>query len=156
MKILRFFAIFCLILSAFSLSGCDDKRLASAKIERVEGANFQYDPFSQEVTFGGAGFFLERYSEDMTKGTQEGYRVGIKMIAPAGVDDFETGTLSMQGKTISGGEFYREVNGQKTGEVILYPVFQKVDDVVEIKVIWQDGVAEQTYKVKILQGTILE
>ena len=142
------------------LIGCSENLLyaeVNRDSENVGGSiSFDYNKDLGIITIGGENEQIQYYKEDIAKGWEEsGNRVGIKFTAPAKVKEYETGTLSYQGKTISSGDFYREVNGQKIGEAVVYPLIKDVDKEIEIKITWQDGIEEQTYKVKIAKGTVL-
>jgi len=142
------------------LIGCSEK-LPYAEVNRdsenVGGSiSFDYDKDLGIITIGGENEQIQYYKEDIAKGWEEsGNRVGIKFTAPVKVKEYETGTLSYQGKTISSGDFYREINGQKIGEVVVYPLIKDINKDIEIKITWQDGIEEQTYKLKIAKGTTL-
>ena len=140
--------------------GCSEKlpyATVTRDSENIGGSiSFAYNQDLGEIYFGGEGEEIQYYESDITKGWEKaGCRVGIKLTPPIKIKEHETGTLTYQGKTISSGDFYREVNGQKIGEVVIYPLIEDIDKEIEIKITWQDGIDEQTYKVKIVKGTRL-
>lgn len=147
---------FLLILPILLCTGCNDS-LPLAKISRdseLTGGSLPFSVVENKIYFGGEGECVQFYDVDVTKGWDKaGNRVGIVLSAPAGVNEFDTGTLSMQGKTISSGGFYSTVNGEKIGKVTLYPLVSPDEREVEIKITWQDGTAEQSYKVIINDKT---
>lgn len=150
MKGLKIYLLVCLV--ALLLSGCS-RALPLARVERDEeltGGNLSFKIEGDKIYLGGKDQCLQFYEANIAKGWAEaGNRVGLVFYAPSKIEDFDTGTLVFQGKTIQGGEFYQTVNGQKTGKVTLYPLFTSEKRTAEIKITWQDGTAEQTYQVII-------
>ena len=55
MKILRFFAIFCLFLMPVCVFGCQEGQLDSANVEVMDGVNFLYNDMRREIFLGGYG-----------------------------------------------------------------------------------------------------
>ena len=154
MKFLK--VAFILILPIIFCTGCNNS-LPLAKVSRdseLTGGNLSFSVIENKIYFGGEGEFVQFYEANIAKGWEvSGNRVGIVLTAPAGVNEFDTGTLTMQGKTISSGVFYSTVNGEKIGKVALYPLVSSDEREVEIKITWQDGTAEQSYKVIINDKT---
>lgn len=159
MKKSQVLVIFSIFLCVLMLCGCGSKTLESANVEPVAdltngGVKIEYNKDLKEIYVGGEGEVLNYFEPDIALGVDKpGWRVGLKFTAAAEVTEYETGIMTMQGKTISAGQFYRNVNGQKSRDMIVYPVFSEEEREIEIKVIWQDGTKEQTYKVKVLPHT---
>ncbi len=154
--------LLCLIFLclALILTGCNQTLpLANCTrdSENIGGSiSFKYNKSTGEIFIGGENEQIQYYEKNIARGWQEGgNRIGLKFVAPSMVKEYETGSISIQGKTISSGDFYQEVNGQKTGEAIIYPLIKNIEEVIEIKITWQDGSEEQVYKVIIKEGTQL-
>lgn len=163
MKKSRLLVVFSLIMCAVTLfSGCGSREFSSAKVESVGGligggTKLEYNKDLKEIYVGGEGEKLAYFEQDIASGIERpGYYVGLMFTAPQEVDEFETGVLSFQGKTISAGRFYKMVNGQKTREFVVYPEFTEEKREVDIKITWQDGSKEQSYKVIVLPQTQFE
>lgn len=160
MKKFKLFVAF-LVIFPLIMVGCGDSTIGNANVTRDSemtggSLSFEYNKTAREIFFGGEGEAIQFYEADILKGWNEsGNRLGLILQAPSEVDDFETGTLTLQGKTMTAGSFYRTVNGEKIGEVVLYPLVKENEREIEIKITWQDGTAEQVYKIIIKAGTIL-
>ncbi len=162
-KIMNKTKIFAIIMLIFSFSflfvGCGDENLPNAKVTRDSemtggSLSFEYNQESGHIYVGGQDEIVQFYDSNITKGWQEeGNRIGLVFYAPKKLSDYETGTLSFQGETFSGGGFFRRVNGEKIGEVIIYPLISEEDKEIEIKITWQEGIKEQVYKLIIKKGT---
>ena len=160
MKKFKVFVVFLLVFPLIMV-GCGDFAVGNADIirdsEMTGGTlSFEYNKDTREIFFGGEGEVIQFYEADILKGWNEsGNRLGIIMQAPSEVTEFETGTLTMQGQSLSAENFYRTVNGEKIGEVVLYPLVKENEKEIEIKITWQDGTKEQVYKIIIKNGTQL-
>lgn len=143
---------------ALMLSACGGQ-LEYTAIERnseMTGGSltFSYDRESHTAIFGGQGEFVQFYSKDITKGWEEdGCRVGIVLTAPSNIKDFESGSLTIDGKKFIAGEFYQTVNNQKVGRVELTPLVSQDKREIEIKISWSENSPAQVYKIKIKDGT---
>ena len=121
--------VFCfLILLTLFTAGCGAKECPSAIITRDEahtGGNlsFVYDANDKKVYVGGEGEFLQFSSADEVKDLEEGYRVGIKVSAPSGVEGFESASLEVNGVTY--GDFWEKIEGQDGRYFYLYPTFSE-------------------------------
>ena len=146
-----FFMVFCLF-------GCG-KSVESASIlrddEKVGGSlSFVYDKEERLISIGGDGEVLQYSAANIEKGYDEGNRVGIKVVAPDIAFNLESSKLKMNDRTYSVGEFYQTINGQKQRFFNLYPIFSEDDKEVFFSIVWDKGIEEQKYKMKIVDGTI--
>ena len=158
MKNLRKIALGMCFLMVFCLFGCG-KNIESAKIsrddERVGGSlSFVYDKKERLISVGGDGEILQYCAANIEKGYDEGNRVGIKVVAPDVDFNLENSKLKMNGRTYAMGEFYQTVDGQKQRFFNLYPIFSEDDKEACFSVVWDKGIEEQKYKVKIADGTV--
>ena len=160
MKYLRLFILF--MLPIFLLSGCGETKLNYSIIERdsknIGGdLTFEYDSISHNAYFGEKGESVEYYQIDIAQGFLEpGNRVGIKLYAPVGVKEFDSGRATLGDEKFEGGEFYQSVNGVKTGEAIFYPLVSEKNRNIELKITWQDGTEEQIYHIIIKENVLFE
>lgn len=159
MKIRKLGLVSLLFLPMLFCSGCGkttyDYVALERDAERTGGSvSFSYNPDTHIAIFGGEGEEIQYYQMDIAKGWLEsGCRVGVMLSAPADIQEFDTGILTLDGTMFNGGKFYQTIHGQKTGNVILYPLVSAEKMSIEIKVIWQDGAEEQTYQIQIAPGT---
>lgn len=154
-NILIFITIF---LSLFSLCGCGDKDLPSAKITRDDlrtggSLSFVYDSDQREIFVGGEDEVVQYSSADESKGLEAGCRVGLKVTAPDETLDLTNATLEMNGINYSAGTFLESVNGQLQRFFNIYPLVSKDNITIKFSVVWQDGTKEQNYTLKIVDGT---
>lgn len=116
--------------------------------------SFVYDNESHTAFFGGEGEIVQFYHADIAKGwKEEGCRVGVMLTAPSQVDDFESGSIWVDGEKIQGGEFFNFVGETRVRRVNLTPIVSKEKSEIEIKIEWSDGVPAQVYKIQIKEGT---
>ena len=155
MKILTFLLSFCAI---FTLFGCGEKELPSAKITRDDARtggslSFVYDKKERTVTIGGRGEVVQYSSADETSGVEEGTRVGLKITAPDEKVDLSTATLEMNGVHYSSSNFLETINGQKQRFFEIEPLVSENDEKIELKICWAEGTKEQVYQIVIAPGT---
>lgn len=149
------FVLFCTV----TLMGCNNKSLPQNNITRDDyhiGGNlsFYYDDITKTAVFGGKGESIEYYSQDLTRGWKnEGNRVGLKIIAPVEVNDFESGWAKVGDEKIDNGGFFQIVNGQKTRQANFYPIVKEDDNSIDIEICWQEGSKTQIYHVKVVENT---
>lgn len=159
MKYLRLLLTIFLIFPMLFLIGCGDKNLKYSLVQRDDqniGGNltFDYDSVTHVATFGGKGETVEYYNEDIARGfNKAGNRVGIKLSAPSSIKDYNTGSATVGDEKIVGGSFYRQVNNEKVGEAVFYPLVDENNRKLELKIIWEDGTVEQTYTILIREET---
>lgn len=159
MKYLRLLLTIFLILPTLFMISCGDKNLEYSLIQRDDqhiGGNltFDYDSVTHVATFGGKGETVEYYNEDIARGfNKAGNRVGIKLSAPSSIKDYNTGSATVGDEKIVGGSFYRQVNNEKVGEAVFYPLVDENNRKLELKIIWEDGTVEQTYTILIREET---
>ncbi len=158
MKKLRLFVLFLCVVSAVCLSGCGDKELSSAKIERDDARtggsySFVYDKKERIITIGGEGEVIQYSSENLAEGVAAGCRIGLKVSAPDDAQDVEDATLEMNGVSYSSGDFLEVINGKKQRFFVIQPLVSEEDKDIGFSVKWQDGTKRQHYKIKIVDGT---
>lgn len=147
--------IFLILLSIVS-TACGTKIYSSATITRDEahtGGNisFIYDEHTRNIYFGGEGEFLQYYSADEVKGLDEGYRVGIKVIAPSDVDSVEDATLEVNGTSYT--DFLEKIEGQEQNYFYIYPTFSEKTKEINFKIKWTQMSKPQKYKVILNEKT---
>lgn len=158
-KVLNIFLLMILILTAFLSVGCSDRELDYAQIQREDeniggDLSFEYDSQAHIAFFGGQGEVVSYYDEDIARGFKEaGNRIGIKLYAPKGIDDYQSGQAKLGNEELNGGMFYTTVNQNYTGEAVFYPKVDENNTKIEIKIIWQAGTKEQRYMIVIREGT---
>ncbi len=158
MKTVRFFALFMCFCAIFTLSGCGEKELPSAKItrddQRTGGSySFVYDSHLRTITVGGEGEVVQFSQADVTKGLEEGTRIGLKVTAPDESLDLSNATLEMNGVHYSSDDFLEVINGQKQRFFTLQPLVSKDDKEIKFVVCWAEGTKEQEYKIIVADGT---
>lgn len=162
MKNIKIFLVAFLLLSMFLMTGCGDKSLEYADMQRDEqniggGLSFEYDRLSHVAMFGGEGEIIEYYEEDVARGFEKaGNRIGIKLIAPSEVKDYDTGSAVIGDEKIVGGKFYRQINGKKIGEAVFYPIVDEDNRKIDLKIKWEDGTKEQVYSIIIKENTLFD
>lgn len=161
-KFFKIASCFCLALCLFVggsllLSACNNKMdLAYGTVTRdpsqVGGAtlSFVYDEKTHTATFGGAGQQVAYYLEDTALGREEGNRVGIQITAPEAVKDFSKAKITMGNNTYENGSFLDGDN-----YVWCFPKFTETKRIETIKITWTEDSKEQTYTVKLADGTTL-
>ena len=156
----KLFLIFAIILILPFCSGCD-KTFEMAEVsrnnEQTGGAlSFEYNKFAGKITFGGEGEVVQFYEANLAKGwTEEGARVGIKIKAPEGLDNYEAIKVWVDGTENPPYFKHSYVVGQKTGEIELSPKVEDVEKEIEVKISWQSGSNEQKYLINFAKGTLL-
>ncbi len=159
MRYVRLFETIFLILLTLFFVGCKDKSIDYSSIQRDDQniggkLSFNYDSATHVATFGGLGETVEYYDEDIARGfNKAGNRVGIKLIAPSSVKDFSSGSATIGDEKIIGGKFFRQINNEKSREAVFYPLVDENNRKIELKIIWEDGLEEQTYIILIRQET---
>lgn len=155
----RYLIFLLTIVSILTLEGCGDKTLPQNDATRDDyniggDLTFYYDDVTQTAVFGKEGETIEFYSQDLTRGWKnEGNRVGLKIIAPVEVNDFESGWAKVGDEKIDNGGFFQIVNGQKTRQANFYPIVKEDDNSTDIEICWQEGSKTQIYHVKVVENT---
>ncbi len=148
---------FCLFVGgALVLNGCNkETELNYGTVTRdpsqTGGASltFVYDKDTHTAIFGGEGQQVAYYDIDTTVGRNEaGNRVGIQITAPEEVTDLSKSTLTYNGTTYENGSFLDGDN-----YVWFYPLFTENIRTRTVKIRWQPNTKEQTYTVKLADGT---
>ncbi len=137
----------------FLLTGCGKSNFDYSNVTRDEyntGGNltFVYDDVAHVATFGGEGQVIQYYEADITKGWLDaGNRVGIQILAPSGVKNFETSTAKIGDEVIKGDKFYKRINGENSNIAQFFPILSENNREIAIKITWEDNSEEQTYYV---------
>lgn len=158
MKTLRFFTLFICFCAVFTLVGCGEKELASAKItrddQRTGGSySFVYDSHLRTVTIGGEGEVIQYSQANIAEGLEEGTRIGLKITAPDENLDLSTATLEMNGVHYASKDFLEVINGQRQRFFTIQPLVSEVDKELKLVICWADGAKEQEYKIVVADGT---
>lgn len=141
------------------LSGCNGKTLNYQAVERDNyntGGNltFVYDELSHTATFGGEGEIVQFYSKDIAKGwTEEGCRVGVRILIPKEVDDFKSGWATLAGEKLNTEDFFVQTNENSSNYAVFHPIVSQEKSEIDLKIIWQEGFGEQNYHIVIKEGT---
>ena len=155
-KILLFLSIFLLIF----ISGCGDKQASYSMIYRDQyntggDISFSYDNITHTAYFGGENEVIQCYNSDIAKGWKDdGCRVGVRIVAPIKLTNPLSGEATVGNEKFENGSFYKIINGELSNIAEFYPLVSQENSDVEIKIIWQDGIQEQIYKVHINEGTV--
>ena len=147
--------IFLILLSIVS-TACGTKIYSSATITRDEAntggdISFIYDEHTKNIYFGGEGEYLQYYSADEVKGLDEGYRVGIKVIAPSEVKNLEDAVLEINGNKYN--DFFEKIESQPQNYFYIYPTFNENTKEVNFKITWNQSSKTQKYKVILNEKT---
>lgn len=147
-------------LISFVLIGCGNHTLEYSSVYRDDyktGGNidFGYQPLSRMIIFGGEGQVIQYYDKNIVKGwTEEGNRVGFKIIPPKGLDNYQSGYAIIDNEKILSDEFYKSNEDNQDYIAQFFPIVREDKKEVTIKIIWQDGVDAQIYHLVIKEGTI--
>lgn len=156
----KFLIIAILLISCSIFVGCKQKQIDYSLVERDiynTGGNisFSYDSLSHSAIFGGEGEIIQFYSSDISKGwTEDGCRVGIKLLAPKEIDDYNSGSAILDGKKINAEDFFVEVEEGVINYAQFQPIVSKEKSHFQLKITWQEGFKEQTYNIFIKEGTL--
>ena len=147
--------IFLILLSIVS-TACGTKIYSSATITRDEAntggdISFVYDEHTKNIYFGGEGEYLQYYSADEVKGLDEGYRVGIKVIAPSEVKNLEDAVLEINGNKYN--DFFEKIESQPQNYFYIYPTFSEKTKEIKFKITWTQMSKPQKYKVVLNEKT---
>ena len=147
--------IFLILLSIVS-TACGTKIYSSATITRDEAntggdISFIYDEHTKNIYFGGEGEYLQYYSADEVKGLDEGYRVGIKVIAPSEVKNLEDAVLEINGNKYN--DFFEKIESQPQNYFYIYPTFSEKTKEIKLKITWTQMSKPQKYKVVLNEKT---
>lgn len=147
--------IFLILLSIVS-TACGTKIYSSATITRDEAntggdLSFVYDSHDRCVYFGGEGEYIQFYSANEVSGLEEGYRVGIKMIAPSEVKKLEDAVLEINGNKYN--DFFEKIESQPQNYFYIYPTFNENTKEVNFKITWNQTSKPQSYKIILNEKT---
>lgn len=141
--------------------GCSKDMVAYANITRTPdatgGANvsFNYDVDTHTAWFGGNGETIEYYAENTAIGRSAGNRVGITITAPEEIESYEGFKLTIYEDKVYEGLTDAGIPTAFDGEnfMYIYPLVSETQKEVSIKIKWNNDVEEQTYMVKVKDGT---
>lgn len=156
MKKLLIFALLPFLL----LSGCGDKNVEYANVYRDKYSTggditFSYDKITHTAYFGGENEVVQFYDANIAKGWDEaGNRVGVKLVSPCKITNPLSAKAQIGDKVYENGSFYSYINGKVTDEVEFFPLVSEEKREVILKIVWQDGVTEQTYKIIVKEGSV--
>ena len=154
-KILFFILLPCLFFVA-----CGDREVSYSTIYRDQfetggDISFSYDNITHTAHFGGNNEIIQYCQPDISKGWQEGgHRIGISLNAPIKLTNPLSAHANLDGIEYDNGSFLKSVNGEITNRAEFYPVLSQEKREIELKIVWQDGITEQVYKIVINEGTI--
>lgn len=142
------------------LFGCNENEVAYSTIYRDTyntggDISFSYDNITHTAYFGGENEVIQFYESDVAKGwVEEGNRIGIKLVSPIKIKNPLSAKASINGFEYENGSFYKTINGEISSVVEFYPIVSEQNRDFELKIVWQEGVKEQVYKIYIREGTI--
>ena len=148
-----------LIIPILFFASCQEKSFEYQTLQRDNyntGGNisFDYDEISHTATFGGEGEVVQFYAADIAKGwTEEGCRVGVKIIVPKGVEDFKSGNAVVGEEKLDADEFFVETEEGIINYAVFQPKVSQEKSKVELIITWQEGFKEQIYNIVIKEGT---
>ena len=144
----------------FLLTGCGKNIFDYSRVSRDEyntGGNltFIYDDVAHVATFGGRGEVVQYYDVDIAKGwLNAGNRVGVQILAPSGVKNFETGSAKIGDEIIKGDKFYKQINNENSKIAQFFPILTENNREIAIKITWEDNSEEQIYYVVAHKDTV--
>ena len=155
LKICIFLFSFCFL---FSLVGCGEKELPSAKIVRDDSRtggslSFVYDERDRIVYIGGKDEYIQFSAADDILGLSEGNRVGLKVFTPDESLDVSYAKLEMNGVNYNANEFMEYENGNIQRFFVIKPLFSNEVKENSFKITWEEGSKEQEYKIIVKDGT---
>lgn len=142
------------------LFGCNEKEVPYSNIYRDMfntggDITFSYDNITHTAYFGSENDVLQYYESDISKGwKEEGNRIGIRLVSPIKITNHLSGSASIGGVEYQNGSFYKTINGEISSVVEFYPIVSEENREFELKILWQNGIKEQVYKIYIREGTI--
>ena len=152
--------IFLLLLPVLFFVACKEQTADYSVIYRDQYStggdiSFSYDNITHTAYFGGENEVIPYYSNDITKGWEsEGNRVGVKLVSPVKVTNSLSGYANLNGIEFENGCFYKNINNETSNIAEFYPLVSEENSEIELRIVWQDGVKEQIYKIVIKDGTI--
>ena len=146
-------------LTIFIVSGCGNKKIDYAKLERdpenIGGTlTFVYDEQTHTAYFGGENQVVQYYKEDIKNGYTPGCKVGIKIIAPSSLQDYSKSTLEINGIKYEEGSFLETVDEKLQNFAYIYPTVSPDANNIKFKIKWGEKIKEQCYEVIIKKGTL--
>lgn len=141
--------------------GCNKDTTAYATITRTPDntggidVSFSYDSENHIALFGGEGETIAYYTEDTAIGRVAGNRVGITITAPEEITSYDGFKLTIYEDKVYEGLNDKGLPKAFDGEnyMYIYPLVSEEQKEVDIKIKWNNEVDEQTYTVKVKDGT---
>lgn len=158
MKVKKLLVIATVIASVFTFAGCQDKTANVSPLTRDNyntGGNltFEYDEIAKTAYFGGEGEVVQFYGEDIAKGwNDEGCRVGVMLALPKEVSEYKSGSATLNDNKLTPNDYIITSEGQQYA--IFQPIVSAENRIVDLKITWQEGYTETTYKIIIKDDTI--
>lgn len=152
--------IVLIILTSIFMTGCNETTLNYSNVYRDDyntGGNidFEYQDMTHTIYFGGKNQVIQYYLEDVAKGWEEkGNRVGIKIYSPVSLNNYQSGYAYINNEKLEWGKYLKVYDGSFIA--YFYPIVNEEKDEITIKLLWEQGYQEQTYYLKIKQGSIFE
>lgn len=117
--------------------------------------SYSYDENTHTAWVGGENETIAYYAEDLSINRTAGNRVGVTITAPDDVTSFEGFKLTIYDDKVYEG---LDESGKPTafdGDnfMYIYPLVSSTQKSVSIKIKWNKDMEEQTYMVKIKDGT---
>ncbi len=150
-----------LFLITLSLIACGNNNMQYGTVTRTPdltgGANLSYcyDEKTHTAWFGGENETVAYYNEDLSVNRTAGNRVGVTITAPKDVNNFEGFKLTIYDNKVYEGLNSSGIPNAFDGEnyMYIYPLVSESQKSVTIKIKWNNEMDEQTYMVKIKDGT---
>ncbi len=155
----RFIICLFAIALCLSLTGCQDKNLPYSSVTRDQyntggTLSFEYDPISHVAYFGGEGEIVQYYEQDIAKGwTVAGCRVGVMIAIPQNIKDIDSGKAIVDSQTLTADKFI-QINEEMGDYALFQPLVNEDKKEIILEITWQEGIAPQTYKIIIKEGTL--
>ena len=152
----------CLLMITIILVGCDKNNYPYSSVLRDDyntggSLDFEYNDLSHIITVGGENQVIEYYDKDISKGwSEEGCRIGIKILKPKDIEDYQSGYAVIDNSKIFAKDFIKENANSQNVFAEFFPIVKEDTKEILIKIVWNDESVEQNYKIVIKQGTILE
>ena len=159
LKIYNLFVIFVALACSCLLCGCQNNyEFINVKQDNeLTGGNltFDYQQDTQTINVGGNNEIILFYQTNLLKGwEEEGNRIGLEFNSPSNLKSFEDISIKIDEQEIDNINFL-SVNNEKTGSFVIYPLIEKIGELIKITISWESNSKEQIYYLKIDPNTIL-
>ena len=141
--------------------GCSKDTVAYANVTRTPDntggseITFSYDEDTHTAWFGGEGETIAYYPENAGIGRSAGCRVGITITAPEEITYYDGFKLTIyEDQVYEGLDTFGKPNAfDGDNYMYIYPLVSDTQKEVSIKIKWNNDTAEQTYMIKVVDGT---